>query len=57
MNVHLYITAPWKRLRKAAPLPLVECNESEARNWFSGWWHGIAVGTVIGAGFAVVALA
>lgn len=57
MNVHLYITAPWKRLRKAEPLPQVECTEADARNWFSGWWHGIAVGTVIGAGFAVVALA
>jgi len=53
----IIIAAPWKRMKKAAPLPVVECNEMEARNWFSGWWHGIATGAVIGAGFAVVLLA
>lgn len=57
MNVHVLITYPWKRLRKAEPLPLLQCTELEARNWFSGWWHGIAVGMVIGAGCAVVLLA
>lgn len=56
MNVHLFITAPWKRLRKASPLPQVECTEQEARQWFSGWWHGIAIGFVVGLGAAVAVL-
>lgn len=56
MNVHLHITAPWKRLRKASPLPQVECTESEANAWRAGWWQGIAVGIVLGLGAAVVVL-
>lgn len=54
MNVHLYITAPFKRLRKASPLPQIECTELEAREWFYGMWHGIPVGFVIGAAVAVL---
>jgi hypothetical protein len=53
----IIIAAPWKRMKKAAPLPVVECSEMEARQFFSGWWHGIAIGFVIGAGLAVVLLA
>ena len=54
MSLHLFITAPWKRLRKAQPLPNVECTEREAREFFAGYWHGIALGTVIGAAAAVL---
>lgn len=50
----IIIAAPWKRMKKAAPLPLVESTELEAKSWFAGYWHGIALGFVIGAGFAVV---
>jgi hypothetical protein len=56
MNVHVLITAPWKRLRKAAPLPHLQCTELEAKHWFSGYWHGLGLGVVIGAGFAAVLL-
>lgn len=54
MNLHLHITAPLKRMRKAEALPTVECSELEAIAWRAGWWQGIAVGFVIGAGLAVV---
>lgn len=54
MNVHLHITAPFKRLQKAEALPVVECTETESRNWFAGMWHGIGLGFVIGAGVAVL---
>lgn len=37
---------------KAKPLPDLESRE--ASSWFAGWWHGIAVGSVIGAGLTVV---
>lgn len=56
MNLHLHITAPLKRMRKASPLPTVQCTELEAQAWSAGWWQGIAVGFVIGLGAAVVAL-
>lgn len=54
MNLHLHITAPFKRMRKAEPLPTVEVTERESREFFAGMWHGIALGFVIGAGVAVV---
>lgn len=57
MNLHLYIAAPFKRMRKAEPLPTVECSQLEATAWRAGWWQGIAVGFVIGLGAAVVVLA
>jgi len=37
---------------KAKPLPDLE--QREASSWFSGWWHGVAVGSVIGTGLTVV---
>lgn len=37
---------------KAKPLPDLESRE--ASSWFSGWWTGIAVGSVIGTGLTVV---
>jgi hypothetical protein len=39
---------------KAKPLPDLE--HREAGSWFSGWWHGICVGAVIGAGLMAVIL-
>lgn len=54
MNLHLHITAPFKRMRKAEELPTVQCTQLEAIAWRAGWWQGIAVGFVIGAGLAVV---
>lgn len=50
----IIIAAPWKRMKKAEPLPVVECTQADAQQFFSGMWHGIALGFVIGAGFAVV---
>ena len=43
-------------LRGPAPLPEVQSERAEAVAWFAGWWHGIAVGLVCGAGLAAVAL-
>jgi hypothetical protein len=57
MNVHVHVTATWKRMRKAAPLPQVECTQQDSLHWRAGWWQGIAVGFVIGLGAAVVVLA
>ena len=39
---------------KAKPLPDLE--HREAASFFSGWWTGIAVGAVIGAGLMAVIL-
>lgn len=36
--------------RLHAPKPLPEVEQSEAASFFEGWWMGIAVGFVIGAG-------
>ena len=44
----------FKRMRKAEEPPTVECTQLEAIAWRAGWWQGIAVGFVIGAGVAVV---
>lgn len=43
-----------KRLASAPPLPTI--SKADAQSWFSGWWHGIAVGIVIGGGIAAVAV-
>lgn len=40
------------RLPMPKPLPVV--TEQEAREWFSGLWHGVALGLVIGAAFGVL---
>jgi hypothetical protein len=45
------------RLSSPAELPDVTTNAALAREFFSGWWAGIAVGAVIGAGVAVGVLA
>ncbi len=33
---------------------LPDLESREASSWFAGWWHGIAVGSVIGVGLTVV---
>ena len=43
-------------LRGPAPLPEVQSERAEAVAWFAGMWHGIAMGTVIGAGVMVLFL-
>lgn len=40
------------RLPMPKPLPVV--TEQEARQWFSGWWNGIAIGLVSGVGIGVL---
>jgi hypothetical protein len=45
------------RLSPPAELPDVTINRAMAREFFSGWWAGIAVGAVIGAGVIVGVLA
>lgn len=50
------ITTHYKRLRQAKPLPDVECTEVMAREFFRGWWGGIATGLVCGFGAAVILL-
>ena len=45
------------RLPKPAELPDVTINRAMAREFFNGWWAGIAVGAVIGAGVIVGVLA
>lgn len=48
-----YKTAMRRRLRKPRALGL--CYEQVlAREWFSGFWHGIALGAVLGAGALAV---
>lgn len=46
-----------RRLPKPLPMPDLRGTKAEATAFFSGWWHGIAVGAVIGAGLVVVILA
>lgn len=41
-----------KKLPKYQPLPQVDA--ASAAEWFSGWWHGIAVGAVIGIGIGAL---
>lgn len=48
------ITTRFKRLRKPEPLPAVMGTEGEAREFFKGMWHGIALGAVMGASAVVV---
>lgn len=51
-----FLTITVTRLRRLAkPAPLPNVTGTEARAWFSGWWHGIAAGAVIGLGFGVLA--
>lgn len=38
----------------ARPLPTIE--QQEAYSFFQGWWYGVAVGSVIGAGLMAVIL-
>lgn len=40
----------------APPAPLPDVTRAEAQSWFSGWWHGLAVGAVTGLalGYLVV---
>jgi hypothetical protein len=41
-----------QRLPMPQPLPVV--TEPEARQWFNGWWHGLAVGVITGMGIGVL---
>lgn len=34
----------------------VQSPHRESAAWFSGWWHGIAIGLVIGAGATAAAM-
>jgi len=43
---------PGAKPKPRASLPTVE--STEAQSWFSGWWHGLPVGAVIGAGVVAV---
>lgn len=43
-----------KRLSSPAPLP--DVTRGEAVSFFSGMWHGVALGCVTGAGAAVLIL-
>lgn len=38
----------------APPEKLPDIARPDAMSWFSGWWHGIAVGLVSGAGIGVM---
>lgn len=42
--------------RMAQPAPLPDVTRGEAVSFFSGMWHGIALGVVTGAGAAVLLL-
>lgn len=48
------ITTNYKRLRQAKPLPHVEPTEAMAREFFRGWWGGIAIGLVCGIAVGLV---
>lgn len=52
----IIIAAPWKRLKKAQPLPDVECSKAEAEQFFAGMWHGIALRFVMGAAITVLVM-
>lgn len=39
--------------RIAPPVKLPDIARPDAVSWFSGWWHGIAVGVIAGAGLGV----
>lgn len=41
-------------LKAPGPLPEVSAPKAQAVEFFRGWWAGISVGLVIGAGVAVV---
>jgi hypothetical protein len=43
-------------LKQSQPLPEVQSERAEAAAFFSGMWHGIALGGVIAAGLIVLAL-
>lgn len=52
----ILITTSIKRMRKPRPtLPVVECTEADARSYFAGFWAGIFIGSVIGAGLFMMA--
>jgi hypothetical protein len=41
-----------KRLSKPQDLPAVD--QAAAAEWFSGWWHGLAVGATSGIAVCVI---
>ena len=45
------------RLGAPSALPEVQATKAQAVEFFKGWWAGIAVGLVIGAGAVVAVLA
>jgi hypothetical protein len=44
-------TAP-PRLKKPEPLPQID--QAAAAEWYSGWWHALPVGIVIGLAAGVL---
>lgn len=50
------ITTRFKSLRKPEPLPDLMGTKGEAREFFRGMWHGIALGGVMGAAAVVLLL-
>lgn len=53
MSITIFFTNTSNRLPKPAPLPEVKSTKAEADAFFSGMWHGLAIGCVIGAGVIV----
>lgn len=49
------ILTRFKTLHKPEPLPSLMGTEGEAREFFKGMWHGIALGGVMGVAACVVA--
>jgi len=45
------------RLSTPDPLPEVQATKAGAVEFFKGWWSGVCIGLVIGAGAVVAVLA
>lgn len=52
-----FLTIHLTRIKRlSSPEPLPDVTRGEAVSFFSGMWHGVALGCVIGAGAAVLLL-
>lgn len=50
-----FLTIAFTRVQRIKPPSRIpDVTRAEAQSWFSGWWHGIAAGSVIGFGLAVL---
>ena len=47
-RVNMITIAFTRAQRLQVPDKLPDVTRSEAASWFSGWWHGIGVGAVLG---------